>query len=272
MSGERDQRVANLMSQPVGHGANQAQVGRFDLQLLELLGLRAVFHHEQSRFGQIAGRAAIDRHDADLKNRPRRFRRLKAERSDGGAGLEHLVNFAPQRRGKISELHVAGAAPRASEIVPRALVGVKNLQIAIDHYTGIAQLTQHTGQQFAVAGHLVVPPDIAHRQGQAFQQMKDRFQFHVGEWFTRDPPIEQRHPEHGFAVQDRHGHLSPQNLKLFLDFLINNGRRLIAAQNSAGTSQISTDSALVREVHMIDQFVGQPHCVGRAHSPAGSFG
>ena len=108
-----------------------------------------------------------------------------------------------------------------------------HLQIAIDHHAGVGQLPQHAREQFAVAGHLIVQPDIAHRQREALQQMKDRFQLDIRERFARDPSIEERHTHHHLAIENRNGDLRAEDLKFLLDFIIGEGQWFVAAKDAA---------------------------------------
>ena len=44
---ERHHRVADLVCEAVGHGANKAQIGSLDFEPLQLLALREILDHQQ---------------------------------------------------------------------------------------------------------------------------------------------------------------------------------------------------------------------------------
>ena len=52
MRGDGHERVANFMRETIGHRFDQPQVGRLELELVQLLGLRAVLDNHQGRIGQ----------------------------------------------------------------------------------------------------------------------------------------------------------------------------------------------------------------------------
>ena len=166
-------RVADFVREAVGHGLDQPQIGGFDFQLPQLLGLREVVRGEQ-RGNRHGGIAALERHDADAVNRAGRIFRLVAERLHRRAGFQHLVNFRAERLRQVAEFQFAGALVFAAKMPAGGLVGVQHLQVAPDDDARAAQFAQHVGHHLVIAGELVVQPDVAEREADLFEQMENQ--------------------------------------------------------------------------------------------------
>src|SRR3989454_8723239 len=93
-------------------------------------------------------------------------------------------------------------------------------QVAANHDTAAAQFMQDVYHHLVVAGQLVMEPNVANRQSQRFEQVENQFQFGVGERIAGQTPVERRDANQSFAIQNRNGHLNPQQFKLLLDFQV----------------------------------------------------
>ena len=68
MRGKRHQSVADFVREPVSHGFDQTQIGRFDFQAAQLFALREIFDHQQRGKG-LRRVLALERHHGDAVNR-----------------------------------------------------------------------------------------------------------------------------------------------------------------------------------------------------------
>ena len=267
--GERHHGVADFVREAVGHGLDEAQVGGLDLQLLQLLGLREVVGGEQ-RGNRHGGIAALKRHDADAVNGAGRIFRLVAERPDGRAGFQHLINFCAERLRQVAEFQFAGALVFPAKMAARGLVGVQHLQVAPDDDAGAAQFAQHVGHHLVVAGELVVQPDVAEGEADLFEQVENQFQFDVHERLAGDAPVKHGHAGDGFAVGNGHGDLRAQQFKFLLRLDV--GARLVAvaAQNASEPGKLAADAGVQRQFKMFEQAGGKADG-GRGAEPAAVF-
>ena len=126
----------------------------------------------------------------------------------------------------------------------RGLVGVKHFQITSHHDAHVAQFAQHIGHHLVIAGKLVVQPDVAKRQPDLFEQMKNQFQFVVGKRLAGDAAVENGDADDGFTVEDRYGDLHAEQFKFLLCPGVRARLVAVAAQNPAQAGQLGADAGI----------------------------
>ncbi len=115
----------------------------------------------------------------------------------------------------------------------RGFIRVQHFQVAPDDDARAAQFTQHIGHHLVVARKLVVQPDVAEREADLFEQVKNQFQFDVHQRFAGDAPVENGDADDSVAVGNRHGHLRAEQFKFLLRLCVGAGFITVAAQNSS---------------------------------------
>jgi len=268
VGGQRDHGIADFMRQAVGHGFDQAQFGRLDFEVLQLFALREVFRHEQRR-GRQAGRLPLERDNADAVDRARRVFPLEFEAGDRGAGPQDLIHLGAEGGRQVAELQLpARARGAAAEVADGRLVGVEDGQVPADDHARAAEFAQDFRHDFVVGGQLVVEPDVLDGQPQLFEQVEDQLQLGVHEGLAGDAPVEDRHPQQRLPVQDRHGHLRPQQLELIPGFGVMARLLAVAPQDAAEAQEVSADAAFERQLEVVQQAARDAEGARRVQAPA----
>jgi len=169
---KRHHRVAHFMGKAIGHRSDQAQIGSFNFQTVQLAALGEIFDHDEGR-GRQAGRQPLEGHDVDVKDRSRWLLRLILE-VNRRTGLQHLISFGPQRLGQIAKFHFAAATFGAAEVFSRRFIRMQNVQVPAYDYAAATQLPQDAGHQGMVGSQLLVQPDVFERHPQLFEQVKNQ--------------------------------------------------------------------------------------------------
>ena len=267
MRGERHHGVADLVHQPIRHGFDEAEIGSLDFQPAQLLALAQILGGEQRGSGH--GRiAVVKRQHADFVNRAGRIFRFVAERFQRCAGLEHLINLGAERAGQIAEFQTAGALVLPPKMPPRRLVRVQHFQVAADHHARAAQFPQHIRHHLVIARQLIVQPDVAQREADLFEQMKNQFQLHVHQRFAGHATIENRHADDRVAALNRHRHLRAEQFKFLLRLAVRARLVAVAAENAPQLRDLRADARIQRQFKMFQQSVRETDGRSRAQPPA----
>src|SRR5439155_13850067 len=266
VGGNRHKRVADFVGEPVGHVFDQAQVGGFNFQAVQLFGLRMVFDDQERRVGN-AGAVALEGDDRDLVHRIGGIGRRIGERSDRRAGFEDLINPAAEHLGKVAELEFVAPPAGPREIPARNLVGMEDGQVAANDDTAVAQFVQDVDHHLVVAGQLVMEPNVANRQSQRFEQVKHQFQFRVGERIAGQTPMKRRDADQSFAIQNRNGHLNSQQFKFLLDFLVALHLAVVSPQDAPLAIEVSADAGFEAQLKVLQQTGRNAHGANGAQPP-----
>jgi hypothetical protein len=96
---------------------------------------------------------------------------------------------------QVTEFEVCAAVAGPAEELASCFIGVKDGQIAADDQASAAEFAQDVPHHFVVGGELIVQPDVLHAHAQFFEEMKDEFEFSIGNGLAGDPPVEGRHAQ-----------------------------------------------------------------------------
>src|SRR5262245_27297907 len=107
-------------------------------------------------------------------------------------------------------------------------------------------------------------PDVAHGQGESFEQMENGLQFHVGERLACDAAVEESDSDQSFTIHDRDSDLRAENMKFPLYVRIGEGGGIIAPEDASELEEVSADAAFIGKIDVINQFVLQTDRRGRA--------
>ena len=110
-------------------------------------------------------------------------------------------------------------------------------------------------------------PNVANRQSQRFEQVENQFQFGVSERIAGQTPIERRNANQSFAIQNRNGHLNPQQFKFLLDFQVALHVAVISPQDAPLAIEVSADAGFEAQLEVLQQTGGKAHGANGAEPP-----
>lgn len=259
--GERDHGITDLMGEAVGHLADEAEVGGFDLEVVELFGLGVVFDDEEGGAGQSVG-LGLDGDDGDLVDLFGGIGGAIFVGGDTGAGFENLVDLAAEGGGEVAEVELAVAASGAGEVLAGGFVGVEDGEIAGDDDAAAAELAEDLGHHLGVGGELLVEPDIAEGEAEGFEEVEDEFQFGVGERFAGEAAVEDGDADEGFAVGDGDGDLDAEEFELLLHGGVGEDFAGVASEDAAMAEEVAADAGFGAELEVFEEALGESDCAG----------
>src|SRR6266568_4430977 len=144
---------------------------------------------------------------------------------------------------------------------------MEDCQAAANHDTAAAHFMQYVYHHLVVARQLVMEPNVANRQSQRFEQVENQFQFGVGERIAGQTPIKRRNANQSFAIQNRNGHLNPQQFKFLLDFQVSLHVAVLSPQDAPLPIEMSADAGLEAQLEVLQQTGGKAHGANGAEPP-----
>ena len=156
---------------------------------------------------------------------------------------------------------------RINKVGPLDIVIADQRQIGPDAQAAFPGGVQDADHHLVVARQLVVEPNVANRQSQRFEQVENQFQFGVGERIAGQAPIERRNADQSFAIQNRNGHLNPQQFKFLLDFQVALHVGVISPQDAPLAIEVSADAGFEAQLKVLQQTGGQAHGANGAQPP-----
>src|SRR6266568_4083296 len=144
---------------------------------------------------------------------------------------------------------------------------MEDCQAAANHDTAAAHFMQYVYHHLVVVRQLVMEPDVANRQSQRLEQVENQFQFGIGERIAGQTPIERRDANQSFAIQNRNGHLNPQQFKLLLDFQVALHFTVIAPQDAPVAVEMCANAGFEAQLKVLQQTGGKAHGANGAQPP-----
>ena len=261
--GERDEGIADLVGEVLGHGFHEPQVGRLDLQLAGALVIAHVFEDEQ-RGIRVRRALCFEGGNLDAEGRVRRVRELILKGCAADAALDGGEDEAAELLREVGEFELRLAGAVAEDEMLRGCVGVEGGEIAADDDAAAAEMAEDVGDHRVVGVELVVQPGVADGEADLLEHVEDERQLFVRVGFAGQPLVEDGDAEQRLAVEDGDGHMRAEELEFLGDLAA--GLRLVAAraEDAALAVQVAADARAEREREVLE------HALVEADGAAGA--
>ena len=225
--------------------------------------LGGFLQREQRRVG-VRGTLRAARHDFHLKPPLRQVRENVLKSRHGHSGANHGEDHAADSLRQFAELEPAGLRTVFGEKLAGGAIDMMQLKTAADNHAGTAEAGEDLRHHAVVGLQLLMAPCIPQRQPYLLQEVEEDRQLVSGIGFAGESFVEDGYPEQRLPIQNGHGHLGSENLKLPCDFpafLRFPARR---AQDAAVPVEIAANAGAQRQREVLDHAFIHADGAGRA--------